>query len=117
VEIHCNLILPYVPRSSKWSISLSSPHQNTVILSPLHATCPAHFILDLISCEIFGKVYRSQGSLLCSLLHFRLLCPYAQISSEAPYSWRPSAYIPTTVWETRFHTHAKWQAKLWFFIS
>jgi hypothetical protein len=37
---------------------------------------------------------------------------YAQISSSAPYSRKPSAYIPPSVWATKFHTHVKQQAIL-----
>jgi len=30
-----------------------------------------------------------------------LFCP------TAPCSWKPSAYVPSSVWETKFHTHIK----------
>ena len=41
----------------------------TLILSPTHATCPAHLILlDLITRTILGGEYRSSSS-LCSFLH------------------------------------------------
>jgi len=40
------------------------------LLSPLHATCPAHFnLLDLITRIIFGEEYRSLRSSFCSFLH------------------------------------------------
>jgi len=40
------------------------------VLSPIHATCPAHlFLLDLIMRIIFGEEYRSLSSSLCSFLH------------------------------------------------
>ena len=40
------------------------------LLSPVHATCPAHLILlDFISQTILGKEYRSLSSSLCSFLH------------------------------------------------
>jgi len=39
-------------------------------LTPIHATCPAHFIpLDLITRQILGEVYKSLSSSLCSFLH------------------------------------------------
>jgi hypothetical protein len=52
----------------------------TPSLSPIRATCPAHFILlDLITRKILGKECRSLISSLCSFLHSfvtsSLLCP------------------------------------------
>jgi hypothetical protein len=59
-------------RSSKWSISIRSPHQNPVSTSPalMHATCPAHrILLDLITRIIPDKEIRSLSFSICSLLH------------------------------------------------
>ena len=40
------------------------------VLSPVHATCPAHLILlDLITRIIFNEEYRSLSPSLCSFLH------------------------------------------------
>ena len=42
----------------------------TSLISPIHATCPAHLILlYLITRTIFGEQYRSLSSSLCSYLH------------------------------------------------
>jgi hypothetical protein len=42
----------------------------TPILSPTHATYPAHFILlNFIIWKLLGKEYRSLSSSLCSFLH------------------------------------------------
>ena len=73
LNIHFNVILPSMPWSSKWSLSLSFPHQNPV-LSPIRETRPAHLTLrDLITRIIFGKQYGSSSSspLHCYLVPLR----------------------------------------------
>ena len=72
LKTHLNIILPSTPRSPKWSLSLSFPHQILVIVSPIpiRATCPAHLILlDFLTRTKLGEQYRSLGSSLCSFLH------------------------------------------------
>ena len=67
LKIHFNITLPFIPGSSKCTISLRSPYQIPVYTSPLpiRATCPTH--LDLITRMIFGEQYTSLSSSFCSL--------------------------------------------------
>jgi hypothetical protein len=70
----------------------------------------------LITRIIFVEEYRSLSSSLCifSPLPCYLVSLKPQIFSSAPYSETPSAYVPPSMWATKFHTLTKQQAKLWY---
>jgi hypothetical protein len=60
LEIHFNITPSSMPKSSKWSLSLRSPHPNPVSASPFPHTSyiPASFVLrDLITRKTFGDIY------------------------------------------------------------
>ena len=71
LKIHLNIILPSMPGSSNWAVSLRLPNQNPIYTSalPIRATHPAHFILDLISRTILGEKYISLIYSLRSVRH------------------------------------------------
>ena len=47
LKIYFNIVLPSIPRSSKWSFSTKSPHQTlyTSLLSPMTSTCPTRLVI------------------------------------------------------------------------
>jgi hypothetical protein len=113
-KIHLNIILLSTPGSPNWSPSLTFPHQTSVYNHPfpIFATCFAHLILDFITRTILDEEYRSLSSSLCGFLH-------SVVTSSSlgpnilliPYFPVPSAYVPSSMWATKFHTHTKQQAK------
>jgi len=62
IKIYFNIILPSSPTSSKWSLSLRSPHQNLVCISPLphtfHMTRTSHCSLFCDPSSIWWPLYR-----------------------------------------------------------
>ena len=73
LKTHLNIILPFMPGLSRWSLSFRFPHQNPVYTSPLpHTFCMSTqlVLLDLIIQIIMCEEYRSLSSLLCIFLNF-----------------------------------------------
>ena len=80
------------------------------LFSPSCATCPAHLILlNLITRTKLGEEYRLLNSSLCSFLHSlvtsSLLDPNVFLSTQFSNAL---AYIPPSLWATKFHTLDKW---------
>ena len=83
----------------------------TRLFSHMCATCPAYLILDLITWTTLGKEYRSLSSALCRFLHslVTLIPLRPKYSPQHPILQTPSAYVTSSVWVTKFHTHTKLQ--------
>jgi hypothetical protein len=115
LKIHLNIILPYMPGSSKWSLSPRFPHQNPIYTSILPHICymshPSH-----------SSPFNHQNNIGWGVQIIKVLMmqfsplPCYHIPLRSRYSRTPSAYVPPSVWATKFHTHTH-QTKLQFCMS
>ena len=111
-----NIILTSSSRSSKCSLTKI---QHASLLSPIRATClsPSHASWF---CYPNGILMCADHSAPHYVVFSTPLLPspsQVQIFSTALYSQTPSAYVPLSMCETKFHTHTKQQVKLQFCIS
>jgi len=86
LKTHFNIIFTSMPMSYKLSFSVMFLHPNPVCTSPLPHT------LNTTQSPVTSP-------------------SYAQTSSSAPHSETTSASVFSSMRETKFHTHAKQQAK------
>jgi hypothetical protein len=64
---HFNIILPFLLRSSQWSLQVPCNILCTFFIYPLLATCPAHHILDFITLIFDDEQHKLWSSSLCSV--------------------------------------------------
>jgi hypothetical protein len=83
LKIHFYMILPSIPSSSKWSLSLRFPYQNPECTSPLHLTChmprPSHTSWFDHPNNIWSEAQIITFLVVYSSL---LLCPLAPLSRK-----------------------------------
>ena len=92
VQMHSYFIVPSEIRSCIWSLSSRSFRQNSRILPPIRAICPAHYILHWVSLTMFGDQHKSPS--LCSFLQSPIASPpLGTISSSAPSPSHPQSYL------------------------
>ena len=99
LKIHFNIVLLSTPRSLNVSFLQGFVPKPRILLYPIHARYPEHYILpDLVTRIMFGEEYRSLSFSLCS--SFQSLAT----SSIFVYSPASSAYVTPSIWETTFYT-------------
>ena len=122
LTIPVNIILPSTTGPSKWSLSFWFPHQNPECTSPpFPHTCYVHHPSQcswLDHLNIWWCIYISLSSSLCNFLFSLVTSPLSGRNKLLSiYSQTPSAYVPPSMWATKFHTHTEQYTKLWFCIS
>jgi hypothetical protein len=91
-----------MPRSSEWSVSLRSPHQYSVCTSPFSSSC------HLSSLTYFSCFDHPKSTVHKVPFYSAFSTPLlSRPSWLSPYFRTPSPYVPSSVWQTKFHTHAK----------
>jgi hypothetical protein len=105
LKIHFNIILPSTPGSSKWSPSLSCPHQNpirTYLLVSYYVPYSPPISFFLIWSPEQYLVRSTDHKAPCYVVFSTTLLSILskpQLSPLAPYFWTPSAYVPPSMWE------------------
>jgi len=108
---HLRLCLP----SGLFPFGFHTKTLYTPLSSPIRATCLAHLILlDFITRTILDEEYTSFSSSLCNLLHSPVTS--SLYSHQHLILKQPQLPFLPQMSTTKFHTHTKQPAKLYFYI-
>ena len=114
--IHFTIILPWMPRSSMWSLTFTVSNYNSVRPSLLSHVCHMPCLSHPPSFNNINNIwqgYKSQISTWEIFSNFMLLPPLqVHIPPSALCSCIPSMHVLPLMWHTNFHTLTKQQAKL-----
>jgi hypothetical protein len=114
--IHLNIVIPSMPGSLRWSLSLRFSHQNSVYTSSVPHTCYIPHPSHSSQFDHLNSIGWGVWIIKLLIMKFTSLTsphpPYTQIFSWTPYSQTPSSYLPPSVWATKVHTHTKQQTIL-----
>ena len=110
-KIHLNIILSSTPGSPQWSPSLRFPPKT------LYTPKPPPYVLHSPPISLFSILSPEQNwgsGIDHEAIHYVVFSipvlprPFlAQLFSPTPYSQTHSAYVPPSMWATKFHTHTK----------
>ena len=116
LNIHFNIIQPFIRRSCKWSFSLRFPQLNAVCTCPpsIRATCPANLSssVDLSNNIWLGKQIMKLLAAQSSPVTCYLVRLGPQVSSSALCSRTHTSCATPAVGDTRLYIHTKQQSKL-----
>jgi hypothetical protein len=110
-NIHYNIILLSVLRSSKWSLPIGFSDQKVLCISHLSQACYIPYVSHLPWFDDPYSIWSSSS--LCSLLHYpAIYSSQVQIYFTASCSQTPWICVLHSDWETECHSHTKEQVKL-----
>ena len=112
------IILQFMPRSSKWSHSIRSPHQNPVNTSPVsymcHVSRPSHSSWFDHPNNIWWVVQNIKLLVMWSSPLFCYVVPLRPKIFLSTLSRKPPTYISPWMWETKLHTHGGGGGTIYF---
>jgi len=100
-------IFPSMPSSSKWSLPFMFSNQNIVCISHFFHACHIPCLSHVPWFDLPNNILWSLQLQSSSYAVFSSLLPPPVRSKSAHYFKIPSTCVPSSLWETMFHTHKK----------